>query len=101
MKKMLTAILALTLGFSLAGAGWAADPTTALQDRGLLQAGKQQVACPVQGGKINKDLYTDYQGQRIYFCCPACIEIFKKDPEKYLQKMREQGVVPSRSPGGK
>jgi YHS domain-containing protein len=50
-------------------------------------ARKTQVACPVQGGKINKDLYVDYQGQRVYFCCPACIDIFKKDPEKFLRKM--------------
>ena len=27
---------------------------------------KPQTVCPVLGGKINKDVYTDYQGQRIY-----------------------------------
>ena len=64
-------------------------------------ARKTQVACPVQGGKINKDLYVDYQGQRVYFCCPACIPIFNKDPENYLRKMREQGVLPEKIPGGK
>ena len=44
---------------------------------------KPQTVCPVLGGKINKDVYTDYQGQRIYFCCPACIKSF----EKYLKKL--------------
>ena len=89
-RMMITVILALALAFSLAGAGWAAPPP--LMDRPLV--GKTQVACPVQSGKINKNLYVDYQGQRVYFCCPACIDIFKKDPEKYLRKMREHGVVP-------
>jgi YHS domain-containing protein len=96
-RTIITVILAIVLAFSVAGAGWAAPPP--MMDRPL--AGKTQVACPVQGGKINKDLYVDYQGQRVYFCCPACIPIFNKDPENYLRKMREQGVVPEKTPGGK
>lgn len=101
MKKLtITVILALVLAFSAAGAGLASDPTAGIMDRpGPLRT--QQTACPVQGGKINKEIYTDYQGQRVYFCCPACIDIFKKDPEKFLRKMQEKGVVPEKSPGGK
>jgi len=96
-KKMIIAILTLVLAFSIAGAGWAAPPP--LMEQPMM--GKTQVACPVQGGKINKDLYVDYKGQRVYFCCPSCIEVFKKDPEGYLRKMREQGVIPEKSPAGK
>ena len=94
-RSMITVILAVVLAFSVSGAGWAAEPP--MMEKPL--AGKTQEACPVRGGKINKDLYTDYKGQRIYFCCPECIGIFKKDPEKYLQKMREQGIIPEASPG--
>lgn len=97
-RMMLTVIVALVLAFSLAGAGLAADPTTSWMDR---PGHRQQTACPVQGGKINQELYVDYQGQRVYFCCPECIPIFKKNPEAYLKKMREQGVVPQNTPGGK
>ncbi len=53
-----------------------------------------QTECPVMGGKINKDIYVDYQGQRIYFCCEACPPKFKEDPEKYLAKMKEMGQEP-------
>jgi YHS domain-containing protein len=99
---IITVIVALVLAFSSAGAVFAGDPTQGLLDKpGPVQTGKQQVACPVLGGKINKNLYVDYQGQRIYFCCPECIPIFKKNPEDYLKKMREQGVVPEKTPGGK
>ena len=97
MKNLMIAIVSLALAFSLAGAGWAAPPP--MIDQPL--AGKSQIACPVQGGKINKDLYVDYQGQRVYFCCAECIPIFKKNPEAYLKKMREQGVVPEKTPGGR
>lgn len=97
MKKMIITVLALALALSLAGVGWAAPPP-------LIEppmTGKQQQTCPVQGGKVNKQLYRDYQGQRIYFCCPECIPIFEKNPEAYLQKLRQQGVVPEASPSGK
>jgi YHS domain-containing protein len=100
--SMITVVLALSLALALAGTGWAGDPTAALLDKpGPMQTGQQQVACPVQGGKINKDLYVDYQGQRIYFCCPACLPIFKKNPEAYLQKMERAGVAPEKAPSGK
>jgi len=34
-----------------------------------------------------KEIYADYNGRRIYFCCPGCIGAFKKDPAKYLKKV--------------
>ena len=55
---------------------------------------KKQTICPVMGGKINKEIYVDYQGKRIYFCCPACVDEFNKDPEKYLKKMQSEGIEP-------
>jgi len=33
---------------------------------------------PGHGGNINKNIYTDYQGKRIYFCCAGCDQEFKK-----------------------
>lgn len=64
----------------------------------LLGAAGNQTKCPVLGGAINRDVYVDHQGQRIYFCCPSCIGEFNKDPDKYLKKMQEQGVVPDKTP---
>ena len=52
----------------------------------------KQENCPVMGNKINKDIYTDYQGKRVYFCCTECKDTFSKDPEKYLKKMNDAGV---------
>lgn len=44
--------------------------------------------CPVmEGMPVNKDLYVDHNGRRVYFCCGGCIRTFKADPEKYLQKL--------------
>jgi YHS domain-containing protein len=47
--------------------------------------GLQQKTCPVMvGTPINKNIYTDYKGKRVYFCCPSCKTTFRKDPEKYI-----------------
>jgi YHS domain-containing protein len=77
---MKQAILCLTAALLLAATG-----------SGLSWA-KPQENCPVMGGKINKSLYADYDGKRVYFCCTACPEPFKKDPEKYIKIMETEGV---------
>ncbi|MEJ5365401.1 MAG: YHS domain-containing protein [Desulfosoma sp.] len=62
--------------------------------------GRPQEKCPVMGGPINKNIYTDYKGKRIYFCCPACPGEFKKDPEKYMKKLEAEGVELEKAPPG-
>ena len=57
-----------------------------------------QTTCPVMGGKINKDIYTDYKGERVYFCCEGCIPEFQKDPEKYIQKLKSEDVTLEKVP---
>jgi YHS domain-containing protein len=47
----------------------------------------EQTTCPVMGGAINKDVFTEYQGRKVYFCCPACKTEFEKSPEKYISKL--------------
>jgi YHS domain-containing protein len=57
-----------------------------------------QTTCPVMGGKINKAIFADYQGKRVYFCCGACPAEFKKDPAKYVKILEDQGVVLDKTP---
>ena len=58
-----------------------------------------QQICPVmtfgdRGCSVTKnDIYTDYESKRIFFCSKGCREMFKKDPEKYMNKLKTQGVV--------
>ena len=54
---------------------------------------KSQTHCPVMGGTINKDIYADYEGKRVYFCCAGCIPEFQADPGKYIKKLEDEGVV--------
>lgn len=80
------AAAAVTFGGAPAPAGGTNAATEAA-------AVKPQTHCPVMGGEINKKLYEDYQGKRVYFCCEGCRAPFKKDPGKFIRKMEEQGIT--------
>lgn len=86
-KKIRLLILALALTAFAVGSLWAADP-------------KPQTVCPVLAGNIDKNVYADYKGKRIYFCCLGCDKEFNKDPEKFLKKMKEEGVTLEPAPAG-
>lgn len=78
---------------------WLAALLLALMLTGPLAAGPQvQTTCPVLGGRVDRKVFVDYQGYRVYFCCPGCDVQFRKDPEKYLKKMQELGISLEKSP---
>lgn len=60
--------------------------------------GKAQTLCPVMGEEIDKSLYVDVKGKRIYVCCKGCIGVVKADPDKYIKILEGQGVEIERSP---
>ena len=59
-----------------------------------------QASCPVMDLPINKEIFVDYEGKRVYFCCPACPSKFNADPERYLSKLEQMGVVLEDAPAG-
>lgn len=58
----------------------------------------KQTTCPVMGGKINKELFVDANGVRIYVCCKGCIAKVKADPEKYIKQLQAEGVELEKTP---
>lgn len=58
-----------------------------------------QTLCPVMEFEITRELFTDYQAKRIYFCCPSCPPEFKQTPDTYMAKMEAAGVVLEDAPG--
>jgi len=48
----------------------------------------EQTMCPIMdGNKIDKNVFVEYQGKKVYFCCTQCKAAFEKEPEKYLAKL--------------
>ena len=66
------------------------EPAAAGETTRPAEDGIAQKECPVMGGPIDKKFYADHQGRRIYFCCAGCINVFKKDPEKYIKIVDEE-----------
>ena len=50
--------------------------------------------CPVSGEKVGQGgmvpVTYEYEVRIYNFCCVACIEDFKKDPQKYIKKIEEE-----------
>lgn len=92
MKLQLSLILAILM---------AAHITTAVgQDSkpGKGNENKKQATCPVMGGKINKNIFVDAKGCRIYVCCKGCLDPIKADPDKYIEKIKAKGEVLEKAP---
>ena len=85
MKLIKILLLTLVVLALAGGPALAADP-------------KPQTLCPVLGGNVNKQVYADYQGKRVYFCCSGCDAEFKKDPEKYMKKIEAEGITLEKCP---
>lgn len=85
MKKIATAAALLAVGLTSLSTVRAAEAT---QEPATV---KMQATCPVMGTPINKALYVDVEGQRVYVCCGGCIAPVQKDPAKYLKVLADRG----------
>ena len=63
------------------------EPAASTETKEIVSQAIEQKTCPVMEGPINKDLFTEYKGKKVYFCCAGCKEKFEKEPEKYLDKL--------------
>ena len=83
----LTLIVFVLAGiFLLSGCKKKSEPAPAETKEVVSQAIEQKI-CPVMEAPINKELYTEYKGKKVYFCCPGCKEKFAKEPDKYIPKL--------------
>lgn len=58
-----------------------------------------QTTCPITGFPIDAEVFADYQGKRVYFCCPGmCEKEFMEDPDRYIRELEEQGVTLEETP---
>lgn len=92
---------ALVMGLALSFAVVAAEGDKPQGDEAKKEAkqeSKAQTTCPVMGGKIDKAIFADYDGKRIYFCCKGCPAEFAKDPAKYVKKLEDDGVTLEKAP---
>jgi len=54
-----------------------------------------QEECPFLPLPINKNLYHDFEGMRIYTCCEQCLKLVKESPYHAIIKLAEKTQTPS------
>jgi YHS domain-containing protein len=56
------------------------------------------IYCPVMPDmQRNPEIFTDYKGKRVYFCCNNCKAAFGKNPEQYLDRLPQFGGTLART----
>ena len=74
---------ALVVGFITVGCGKKEEATQRTVESVIAQK-----TCPVLADNpIDKNIFVEYKGERVYFCCEDCSAKFEKEPEKYLSKL--------------
>ena len=71
----------------LTGCKKKSEPAAPAETKEIASVTIEQTTCPIMGGAIDKNIFTEYKGKKVYFCCAGCEEKFKKEPEKYLAKL--------------
>jgi len=52
-----------------------------------IAAAAEQTMCPIMGMAIDKNIFVEYKGKKVYFCCAGCEDKFKANPEQYIAKL--------------
>jgi len=47
----------------------------------------EQKTCPIMGQPINKAVFVEHEGKKVYFCCKGCEDKFKANPELYVKDL--------------
>lgn len=105
MKKLISIIL-LAIGISfftsnvyamsgMCGMGSTSEAQTTEESKVIAVNNKQ---CPITGETIQEKSKVQYTSEgKIYdFCCSMCIDEFKKDPEKYIEKIEKEKQTESK-----
>lgn len=89
LQRMIMVLFVAALVLGVSQVSFAQTPEMPSQSAAV-DAGNK--ICPVSGEKIDEKMKAtyEYNGKIYNFCCPACIEEFKKDPDKYIQKVEEE-----------
>ena len=101
MKTRTLTTIALGTGMAIVLAGCNGNRQTGAETEvaAVEDAIQNQQFCPVMDGMpIDKSIYVDHEGERVYFCCAGCPATFQAEPEKYMKRLQEIHADPNREP---
>jgi hypothetical protein len=83
--------VALSLASTSCSAKGASSKNDTTKSAAVAMQLKPQTTCPVMGEAIDKSVFFDCNGKRIYMCCTGCLAKVKADPQKYIDKLASMG----------
>lgn len=73
----------------LAGCTHSTPPAPAAAETEMTAGKPVNKYCPInRGDEVDPNVTTVYKGKTIGFCCEDCVDIFKKDPDKYMAGLK-------------
>lgn len=97
-KELIVVMTAAVVGMAMYGGTGSASAHEGHDHDGVSDqaesAVKKDELCPVSGEKAdaNGDIAFEYKGKVYHFCCASCVADFKKDPEKFIGKMKGEAA---------
>jgi hypothetical protein len=61
------------------------------------EPGKPQSVDVFSGKPVNRGVFGDYNGQRVYFCCPTSKATFDASSQAYLEAIKARGITLDRA----
>ena len=107
-KKLTVVMTAAVIGMALHGGSGTAfahdghDHDAAISRTGSTETANKGELCPVSGEEVDAKggIAYEYKGKVYHFCCASCVADFKKDPEKFIRKMKGEAAKDVQEPAG-
>jgi len=94
MKKMIYMIMMLFLIALITDSAFAQEKQKSAKETSPVKtetAKTLNTVCPVSGEEADAQITYEYNGKTYSLCCNTCLKKFKKDPEKYISRLSEDG----------
>lgn len=93
MKKMFLFVFIVLFSLSLNSETFAQEETKKEKQEVKNVSNKPfNTVCPVSTEPIENSKFTyEYKGKTYAVCCNSCLKKIKKDPEKYISRLSEDG----------
>lgn len=70
----------------------------AAQRKALAHRAKVQVTCPVTNEPVDKKIFVESKGEKIFVCCKACVGKYQSDPAKYAAALANSYTFQTKCP---
>ncbi|MBN1795110.1 MAG: YHS domain-containing protein [Sedimentisphaerales bacterium] len=88
LKTIILMALLAVLVVGLTGCKKKSEPVGTTVGQEVVADVTEQKTCPIMDGNpIDKNIFVEYKGKKVYFCCAGCKEKFEADPGKYVSKL--------------